>query len=104
MSRSLCPAASVAIGSQLYHERMDIFAKESERLATQARVVGENVAEQLDVTSHTLAGVRDDLALLPTTSEWRSVSHHLKALADAIVGVRTMTVLDAQGKERCVNR
>ncbi len=70
---------------------------ERDRLHVQARVIDENVGQQLDGIYRALASVRDDFLALPAQSPASMLSTRLKVLSDAIPGVRSMVVLDADG-------
>ena len=70
---------------------------ERDRLHAQARVIGENVGQQLDGINRALASVRDDYIAMPPHQTSTLLSARLKVLSDAIPGVRSMVVLDAEG-------
>ncbi|MEO5881440.1 MAG: cache domain-containing protein, partial [Caldimonas sp.] len=70
---------------------------ERDRLHAQARVIAENVGQQLDGMNRALASVRDDYIAMPPHQTSTLLSARLKVLSDAIPGVRSMVVLDAQG-------
>ena len=70
---------------------------ERDRLHAQARVIGENVGQQLDGINRALASVRDDFIAMPPHQTSTLLSARLKVLSDAIPGVRSMVVLDADG-------
>jgi diguanylate cyclase (GGDEF)-like protein/PAS domain S-box-containing protein len=70
---------------------------EQDRLQVQARVVDDNVGQQLDGINRALASVRDDILAGPTAVVPPLLSARLKALSDAIPGVRSMVLLDADG-------
>ena len=72
-------------------------AIERDRLRVQARVVDDNVAQQLDGINRALVSVRDEFAATPVHSVSTLISTRLKALSDAIPGVRSMVLLDADG-------
>ena len=72
-------------------------AIERDRLHAQARVIGENVGQQLDGINRALASVRDDFIAMPPHQTSTLLSARLKVLSDAIPGVRSMVVLDADG-------
>lgn len=78
----------------LYREHGRIEQRERERLATQAKVIDENLARQLDGVYRALRGIRKELPLngLETTNL------HLKALSDAMPGIRTFLIADATGR------
>jgi diguanylate cyclase (GGDEF)-like protein/PAS domain S-box-containing protein len=77
------------------HESLD--ATERDRLRVQARVVDDNVGQQLEGMSHALAIVGDDFLATPVHSVSTLLSVRMKALSDAIPGVRSMALLDADG-------
>jgi len=70
---------------------------ERDRLHAQARVIGENVGQQLDGINRALASVRDDFLAPAPQQPPAQLSARLKVLSDAIPGVRSMVVLDAEG-------
>ena len=77
------------------HEARD--ATERDRLRVQARVVEANVGQQIEGMSHALATVRDDYRATPVGIVPTVLSQRMKALSDAIPGVRSMALLDAEG-------
>ncbi len=79
------------------HEALD--ATERDRLRGQARVVDENVGQQLDGMNKALASVRDEFLTTSASTSGvpASISVRLKALSDAIPGVRSMILVDADG-------
>jgi diguanylate cyclase (GGDEF)-like protein/PAS domain S-box-containing protein len=77
------------------HEAVD--ATERDRLRVQARVVDDNVGQQLDGMSRAMASVRAEYLSTPIHSVSTLISVRLKALSDAIPGVRSMALLDADG-------
>ncbi len=86
-----------ALATSLWHAHGAVEAAERDRLAVQARVVDENVAQQIDGVNRALASVRDDYL---ATSPWNVstvMSARLKSIADALPGVRSMVLLDAEG-------
>ena len=87
--------AMITYGLAKSHQSVD--ATERDRLQVQARVVDDNVGQQLDGINRALASVRDDFLGTPAYSVSSLMSLRLKALSDAIPGVRSMVLLDAQG-------
>ena len=85
------------IGYVLVKSHQSVDATERDRLQVQARVVDENVGQQLDGINRALASVRDDFLGTPAYSVSSLMSLRLKALSDAIPGVRSMVLLDAEG-------
>lgn len=91
-------------GYWLYEERNQVESRERNRLQTQARVIDENLGRQLEGANNALAGVRNDFAVSDRKNMGQAVSRRLKALSDAIPGVRTMLVFDAEGTVLAANR
>ena len=94
-------AAILAYRSQLEHARL--LDEEGERLSTQARVVQQHVEKQLDATNRALNSVRSRLPVLTGDSP-AEASRELSTLVDALDAVRTMLVLDVEGKVIATSR
>lgn len=93
------------IVQNIYAEHVRIDAEERAKLQTHAMIVDQNMSHQLDSINRALAGIRGDLA------EWAKLAdgdehavHHLKALVDAMPGVRTFLITDARGTVTASNR
>jgi diguanylate cyclase (GGDEF)-like protein/PAS domain S-box-containing protein len=71
--------------------------KEFDQLQTQARVVGENLVRQLEGVNHALAGLRYDLFYSDHPGETPNMARRLQLLADAMPGVRDLSILDKSG-------
>ena len=85
------------IGWSLFKAHAALDATERDRLRVQARVVDDNVGQQLDGMNRALASVSDDFLATPVYSVSTLISMRLKALSDAIPGVRSMVLLDVDG-------
>ena len=85
------------IGWSLFKSHQALDATERDRLRHQARVVDDNVGQQLDGVNRALASVRGEYLATPRHSVSTLISMRLKALSDAIPGVRSMVVVDADG-------
>ncbi len=85
------------IAWSLFKAHEALVATERDRLRVQARVVDDNVGQQLDGMYRALASVRDEFLATPVYSVSTVLSIRLKALSDAIPGVRSMALLDADG-------
>jgi diguanylate cyclase (GGDEF)-like protein/PAS domain S-box-containing protein len=86
------------IGCNLYSEHDAIYTQESARLATQAKIVDENLGSQLLATSLTLDSIRSDLPFLYAQKNGKDLlNHRLQAMNDAMPGVRTLLILDSEG-------
>lgn len=79
-------------------EHRDTEAGERQQLTHQAHIVHENLYRQIDAVNHALLSLRQDVV------QWRAQEHapdwlgeRLQAFSDAMTGVRTLTVLNAQG-------
>jgi diguanylate cyclase (GGDEF)-like protein/PAS domain S-box-containing protein len=86
------------IAFNLYLEHGRAAAREQDRLATQARVITENTEHQLASANLALESVRGDLAHWIGSPGKQEGIRHLKALASAMQGIRTINVMDAKGR------
>ncbi len=90
--------AATLIGYTLVNAYRSVRAIERDRLQVQARVIDENVGQQIGGINRALATVRHDyLAAAGKPAAATTISARLKALSNAIPGVRSMAVLDASG-------
>ncbi|NTW98516.1 MAG: GAF domain-containing protein [Geobacteraceae bacterium] len=92
------------IGYHSFTTRRDITNQEHLRLQTQARVIALNIERQLEATNLALTSVIKDVVNLRPHEDMRLISRHLQTLADAMPGIRTMFVLDAEGNMIASNR
>jgi PAS domain S-box-containing protein len=86
------------IGWSLFDEYTSIETREREHLAAQAKVVHDMMGRQLGAVRLALKSNRNELERwngLPDGME--RASHRLRAFTDAMPGVRTMTILNADG-------
>ncbi|HEX6734101.1 MAG TPA: response regulator [Azonexus sp.] len=104
----LLSAALLTLGSfvtwTLVDEHAAIEAREREHLAAQTRIVHENLGRQLDAVARVLASHRDELP------RWRQLpdgmaraSERLRAFTEAMPGVSTITIVDAEGVVQAAN-
>jgi diguanylate cyclase (GGDEF)-like protein/PAS domain S-box-containing protein len=89
--------AGAMIGYTLFKAHAAVDATERDRLHVQARVVDDNVGQQLDGMNRALASVREEYLATPVYGVSTTLSPRLKALSDAIPGVRSMALIDADG-------
>jgi len=89
----------------LYQGYAETGTLERERLSVRARIVDENMVRQLDSINRMLMSFRNDL------DRWEKLkdgmyraSRRMKAMADAMPGVRSIAVMDAQGKIVAANQ
>jgi len=85
------------IGWSLFKAHDALDATERDRLRVQARVVDDNVGQQLDGMYRAIGSVRGEFLATPVHSVSTLLSMRLKALSDAIPGVRSMVLLDSDG-------
>lgn len=87
------------IAYDLQREHAALRAKESHRLEHQAEVVEVNLARQLQLTSDALDAVRADLPWLQSQPDGKQlVARALRAMERGMIGVRSLTLTDADGK------
>lgn len=89
---------------QGYADYQTISRREENRLQTQTKVIALNIEHQLDATHLALKSIVDDIAYLRKYEALKLANRRLKALADAMPGIRTMFVLDAKGTVVASNR
>jgi PAS domain S-box-containing protein len=93
------------VARNIQYDRLGVEARERARLLTQARVIEENLGPQLEGTVRALKGVDDELVSLPAGARNASeINRQLRVLKEAMPGVRTMLVIDANGVVRFSNR
>lgn len=92
------------IGYWLYAERIQIETLERDRLQLQARIIDENLGHQLEGMDKALAGIRNDFPLWRGKNMGPAASRQLKALSNAMPGVRTLLMLDAAGAVLATSR
>lgn len=88
---------AAVLGFFMTLQRQAIGDAERDRLATQARVIEENLTRQLKGAASALAGVRYDLSSGDRDPELKIAPLRLKVLSDAMPGVRAMLVFNALG-------
>ncbi len=86
------------VAASLAYEKQRITDEQFERLSTKARVIDANIVRQLEGVSNTLrSALTGDDVVLDKGGPSRLPDLHLKALAEATLGVRTFLIIDAQG-------
>lgn len=94
-----------AVVHNLYNGYLNTEAIEQQRLATQARIVAENIAGEIKVTDRVLKTIRAELDAVPADRWHRTVdSSRLKQLEDVIPGIRTFLGVDKNGQIRFSSR
>jgi len=93
------------IGYSITHEYNRIDALEQERLTTQAKVVDANLERQLIALNLALVDIRSDLPHWKAHKDGKAMlSRHLQAMRDAMPGVRTLLITNAEGTVSTSNR
>lgn len=96
---------SVFVAQNIYLDHEHIASVEREQLLAQAKVIDQNMVRQLDSFSRVLAGVRGEVAAWANMKDGEAHAiQHLKTLADAMPGVRTLLITDARGTITASNR
>lgn len=93
-----------AIAFNLHLEHGRTAAREQDRLSAQAKVIAENMESQLASANLVLMSIRGELSYTARPTDLQHVARHLKTLASVLPGIRTMSVLDADGKTTISNR
>lgn len=83
-----------AAGFNLYVDRGRTESRERGRLLTQARVIQENLEQNLTAVSRVLADLRKEVLQRKVTP---GLPDRLKMLTDAMPGIRTLLILDGDG-------
>lgn len=91
------------IGFSLVKEYYNIGVQEQDRLTTQARVINRTIEQHLEAVNRGLQLVREELPEWRAFG-WREVDHRLRALDDAMPGIRTIYVTDASGTVLAADR
>lgn len=92
------------IAYTLYLEYVRIEQRERERLATQAKVIDENLARQLEGVYRALEEIRKELPLWRGRHDMKTANFRLRVMADTMPGIRTFLIADAQGTIISANR
>lgn len=96
---------SLIVVYSLYHERQLIEVRASKRLQSEARIIDDNLSAQLGIANTVLHQLIRDIPV------WRDDSHaeagmtrRMKALADTLPGIRSLSIVDARGRVRLSSR
>lgn len=100
----LC-AGGVVLVLVLAIERQTIEARERQHLQQQVRVINDNLSQQLEAMNRALEAVIDDAGPVPVSAEHgQRTERRLKAFSRAMIGVRTMIMMDARGNAIAASR
>lgn len=89
--------AIVIVAYQAAVARDRVLSQEQAHLLAQTRVIEENLVRQLKGANNALTGVRDNVDLPERADDPQLLSGRLKALTEAMPGVRAIQVLDTDG-------
>lgn len=84
-----------AVGANLYLEYRQVGVREQERLLTQNKVIRENLVQNLESINSVLALLQKET--IQDAHDDRNLEARLKLLVEAMPGVRTLLVTDADG-------
>ncbi len=97
----LCAILTALAGVVIYTltwQHKVIETRELDRLNSLAKVIDVNLAHQLNSTNETLAVIRNDVPLWKARKEERAlINKRLRAMDDAMPGVRTILIVNADG-------
>ncbi len=83
----------------LYLDHQRIEAQEGERLLDQNQLIAENLGRQLSAINLALASVQGEFPEWRRQKDgWKLATRHLQALKNAMPGVITLFILDAEGR------
>jgi PAS domain S-box-containing protein len=93
------------IGWSAVDEHAAIEAREREHLTAQSKILHDSLSRHLDSVSRALNSVRNDVKYWESLPDGMGrATLRLRAFVDAMPGVRTMTIISAQGKILAANR
>ncbi len=95
---------ATVIGYQRFAEYRTIIKQEEYRLQTQARVIAANVEAQLLATNLALESIIKNMSYFREHENIKLANRRLQALSDAMPGIRTIFILDAEGTITHSNR
>ncbi len=88
---------ALILGYQHYRSYQSITRQEEQRLLTQSQVIKLNMERQLEAASLALRDLARDKQAIIVGSDTSRAARRLKALTDAMPGIRTMLIFDATG-------
>ncbi len=93
------------VTQDIYLEHRHVETVEREQLLNQAKVIDQNMVRQFDSINRALTGIRGDVIQWEKLKDGKErTARYLKALAEAMPGVRTILITDAQGTITSSNR
>ncbi len=98
----LCLSGLILFDIYLEHDRLE--AREQDRLLVQTRVIAENMESRLASTNLALESIRDQYLGVRGGAPTAELESHLRLLVRVMPGLRTLNIIDAQGRLRASNR
>lgn len=97
-------AIGAAIALELFAEHARIETSDRERLTRLGHIVNEALEARLVAIYKTLGAIRTNAMHLKKLDDGKAHSHDLQVLGDALLGVRTLLILDVRGRALASNR
>lgn len=93
------------VAYSLYQDHERIEAHERERLATQVQIIERNIGPQIFSARRAIDGILADLPGWKKDKDGlKRATRRLEVISDTLTGVRTILVIDANGKVTACNR
>lgn len=101
----LCLLIGISLAWEAIIERNAIYSQQRELLLNQTKVIDDNLQVQLRATDSALNSIREDFLAVKTQNlSTDRLNSHMKAMTDAMIGVRTIVALEADGRVVASNR
>lgn len=97
---------SIFVSYILFHQNEDILEREEERLLTQAKILNDNLLNQINSINQALLSIRS-IAENESVLEQKNKEHleeHLRTFVKVLPYLRTFIVLDKEGQVKATNR
>ena len=95
---------AAVISYNIFTSHREVTKHEHHRLKTQARAIALNIEQQLEATNLVLETIIKDRDYMLEHDDINLANNRLKVLADAMPGIRTLFLLDAEGVVIASNR
>ena len=86
-----------AIGTSLFLDYGRTAAREQDRLSTQARIVAQNLEQQLATSNRVLEELISDLSIRHSTYDSQTETQYLQAISNAMPGIHSLGIMDSNG-------
>ena len=97
---------SIFVFSIMYVQYEDILKKEEDRLNTQARVLNNNLTDQITSINELLKSIKQSVEQdgLENSDSRRYIEEHLSTFTNILPSLRTFMILDKEGRVAATNR